>query len=304
MNLEDFRSSGMNDYEKVSDRLKESLPNLPKTLKVAATYVLERPGDIATLSMRRVAVNAGVSLPNFSRLAKTLGFETYGAMRDVYREHVQRNDFVEYHLRAENLQESGVEGGPKKVWEEFKDAALSNITALFEMCDAAQLSAIAAELNGRRNIYLVGMQASLTPMIYAKYLGGMISDRFRLISGRGGIYADEISELDEIDALVAVAVRPCARATIQIAELARERGAFVVGVTDSPASPLAINCDRVLLTPNKSPLFFDSYVGTILQIEMLIGFLTLEQSADVVVRIENIEADRRRLGEYWNGGGD
>lgn len=81
--------TGMSTYLHVSDNLKELFPELPRALKVAATYMLEHPGDIATLSMRQVAGNAGVSLPNFSRLAKLLGFETYGELREIYRKQVQ-----------------------------------------------------------------------------------------------------------------------------------------------------------------------------------------------------------------------
>lgn len=135
--------------------------------------------------------------------------------------------------------------------------------------------------------------------MYANYIGGMISEKFRLIGAQGSIYADEIADINGQDALIAVSLQPCSRVTIQIAEIAKERNAVVVGVTDSPASALALLSDHVLLSPNKSPLFFESYVGTTALIELLIGFLTMKQSEDAAERIEKIEADRVRLGEYW-----
>ena len=86
-----------------------------------------------------------------------------------------------------------------------------------------------------------------------------------------------------------------------MAERAFERGAYVVGITDSRASPLAAFSSDILLTSCQSPLFFESYVGATAIIELLLGFMTLRAGPDAVERIAQIEADRRSLGEYWTG---
>lgn len=292
-------SAGMNTYLHVSDRLKELFPQLPRALKVAATYMLEHPGDIATLSMRQVAGNAGVSLPNFSRLAKALGFETYSELREVYRKQVQQNDINEYHLRAENLQKSGGDQAAREVWEDFRNATIGNLTAIFDSIDPDYFASVAKVLNDAEQVYVVGMQASASFSAYAHYIGGMASGKVRLVRGEGGVFADPVADIGEGDVMIAISQQPCARAAIELAMLARERGAKVIAITDSPASPIAMEADYVLLGPNRSPLFFESYVGTTVLIEALIGFFTIGQPSGVVERIERIEADRLRMNEYW-----
>lgn len=290
----------MNTYRDLNERLKEMLPQLPRALQVASTYMLEHPGDIATLSMRKVASNAGVSLPNFARLAKALGYETYGELREIYRKQVQQNDINEYHLRAENLQNTGSDVGAHELWAKFRDATVRNLTTVFDSIDPDHFQSIAKALNDSRTIYLVGMQASGNFSAYAHYIGGMASGKFRLVRGDGGVFADPIAEIASDDAMIVVSQQPNARASVELATIARERGAKVVAITDSPASPVALEADHVLLAPNRSPLFFESYVGTTILIEALIGFFTIGQSSDAVERIERIEADRRRMAEYWN----
>ena len=290
---------GMNTYLHVSDRLKELFPQLPRALKVAATYMLEHPGDIATLSMRQVAGNAGVSLPNFSRLAKALGFETYSELREVYRKQVQQNDISEYHLRAENLQKSGGDQAAREVWEDFRNATIGNLTAIFDSIDPDYFASVAKVLNDAEQVYVVGMQASASFSAYAHYIGGMASGKVRLVRGEGGVFADPVADIGAGDVMIAISQQPCARAAIELAMLARERGAKVIAITDSPASPIAMEADYVLLGPNRSPLFFESYVGTTVLIEALIGFFTIGQPSGVVERIERIEADRLRMNEYW-----
>ncbi|RBW56201.1 hypothetical protein DS909_09505 [Phaeobacter gallaeciensis] len=292
-------SPDMSDYLQTSERLKELFPELPRALKIAATYMLEHPGDIATLSMRQVAANAGVSLPNFSRIAKALGFETYGELREIYRKQVQQNDISEYHLRAENLQQAGSDIGAARLWDEFRQSTLSNLTAIFDAIDPDYFALVAKVLNDSNQIYIAGMQASASFSGYAHYIGGMASNKFRLVRGEGGVFADPIADIGEGDAMITISQQPCARASIELAMIARERGAKVVALTDSPAAPIAMHADYVLLSPNRSPLFFESYVGSTVLIEALIGFFTIGQSSEAVARIERIEADRLRMNEYW-----
>ena len=289
----------MNTYLELNNRLKEMLPQLPRALQVASTYMLEHPGDIATLSMRKVARNAGVSLPNFARLAKALGYDTYSELKEVYRKQVQQSDIREYHLRAENLQQAGSDAGNRELWKQFRDATLGNLNEIMDAVDCDYFASVARSLNEAGTIYLAGMQASASFSSYAHYLGGMASERVRLVRGDGGIFADPITEIGDGDAMIVISHQPCARVAIELARIARERGALVVAITDSPASPIALEADHVLLSPNRNPLFFESYVGTTFLIEALIGFFTIGQPHDTVARIERIEGDRHRLNEYW-----
>jgi DNA-binding MurR/RpiR family transcriptional regulator len=143
------------------------------------------------------------------------------------------------------------------------------------------------------------MQASVNFSAYAHYIGGMASSKFRLVRGDGSVFADPVADIGEGDAMISISHQPSARVTIELAMLARGRGAKVIAITDSPASPLALEADYTLLAPNRSPLFFESYVGSTVLIEALIGFFIIGQSADTVERIERIEADRQRMNEYW-----
>ena len=292
----------MNSYADLNGRLREALPQLPRALQVASAYMLEHPGDIATLSMRQVASNAGVSLPNFARLAKLLGYETYGQLREVYRNQVQQSDIREYHLRAENLQKTGSNADARELWAKFRDSTFSNLGNVFDAIDPEYFATVAKALNESRTIYLAGMQASANFSSFAYYLGNMASDKFRLVRGEGGVFADPIADIGPTDVMVAISHQPCARPPIEMARIARERGALVVAITDSPASPVALQADHIFVAPNRGPLFFESYVGTAVLIEALIGFFTIGQSSDTVKRIEKIEADRYRMKEYWDDG--
>ena len=289
----------MEDFDAVQERLTRLRPSLPPTLQSAATFLLENPGEIATQSMRTIAANSGVALPNFARLAKAMGFDKYNELREVYQKRVQSGAIGGYRECADQLQASGKVSGDEAVWASFRDAAHNNISNVFARIDAKTIARVAERLLEKGSIFIIGMQASHPFTEYLNYVGGMVASKIRLLGRRGGIIADDLVDIGERDAVVCLAIQPCARATVQVAELACRRGIYVVGITDSLASPLAAYSSDVLVTSCGSPLFFESYVGSTAIIELLIGFMTLRSGHEAIDRIAEIEAERRRLDEYW-----
>lgn len=290
----------MNEFDDIQERLTRLYPSLPPTLQRAGAYMLENPGAIATQSMRRIAEHSGIALPNFARLAKSLGFDTYNELREVYRQRVTGGALPGYPERAEGLQSSGKASGDEAIWAQFRDSALANVASVFARIDPVTIAEVAETLLSKNTIYVAGMQASYPFANYLAYVGGMVAGKIRLLGRRGGIIADDLVDIGPGDALVCLAIQPCARLTVQVAELAYERDSYVVGITDSLASPLAPYCSKVLVTSCTSPLFFESYVGSTAILELLIGFMTLRAGHEAIDRISEIETDRRRLGEYWN----
>lgn len=68
----------------LSDRIVEAFETLSGQLQLAARYVLEHPSDVALLSMREQARQAGVQPATMTRLAKHLGFSGYEDVRQLY----------------------------------------------------------------------------------------------------------------------------------------------------------------------------------------------------------------------------
>src|SRR5215470_15834162 len=82
------RTSGM-DAGPLTDRLVASFDAMPGQLRAAARYVLERPRDVALLSMREQARQAGVQPATMTRLAQRLGFDGYESIRGLYADAIR-----------------------------------------------------------------------------------------------------------------------------------------------------------------------------------------------------------------------
>lgn len=293
------------EFEQVQEQLARIRPELPPKLKRAAEFALQHPEEIAVQPMRKVANDCGVTIPNLSRLAKVVGFEKYNELRAVYRDWLlSRNTVTSYPGRADLLQGLGKKSSNEAIWSVFRTSALDTLESTFQQVDAKKIESIVDRLLTKDRVHLVGLQASHSFATYLKYVGKMVSPKFTQLSTATGLVSDDLIDVRDSDALLCIALQPCANGTVKAAKLAYERGLFVVGVTDSRASPLASYSSDLLLTSCESPLFFESYIGITAIVELLIGFITLRSSSAVVARIEQIEHDRRLMGEYWEADKD
>src|ERR1700760_1965012 len=72
------------DRGPLTERIIRNFDDMPAQLQAGARYVLDRPRDVALLSMREQARQAGVQPATMTRLAKRLGMDGYDEVRELY----------------------------------------------------------------------------------------------------------------------------------------------------------------------------------------------------------------------------
>ena len=281
-----------------TDRVTRAYPNLPRQLKKCASYILEHPIEVATLSMRRVAANADVPPSTLQRLARALDFSTYDQFRNLYRDTINR--FSEgVSIKAGHVQEVAAEVPMDHAINAYQQSALGNIRTLFDHIDRDVLDRAATALTNARTVLVVGMHSSHAFANYLHYLAAMGFRNWRLLVRHNGELSYLVEALTPEDVVVAVSIEPSSAGTIEVARRARDAGARVIGITDRRTSSLASRSDDLLLIPIQSPSFFQSYVGAVVLVEMLAGMIVARGGQSVVDNIDNLERCRREMGEYW-----
>src|SRR4051794_25052681 len=77
------------DRGPLTAKIIDAFETMPAQLQTAARYILDRPSDVALLSMREQARRAGVQPATMTRLAKRLGLEGYDMVRDLYAQAIR-----------------------------------------------------------------------------------------------------------------------------------------------------------------------------------------------------------------------
>src|SRR5438552_14344607 len=77
------------DHGPLADQIIKTFDTMSGQLQAAARYVLERPRDVALLSMREQARQAGVQPATMTRFAQRLGLDGYEVVRALHAEAIR-----------------------------------------------------------------------------------------------------------------------------------------------------------------------------------------------------------------------
>jgi DNA-binding MurR/RpiR family transcriptional regulator len=92
------------------------------------------------------------------------------------------------------------------------------------------------------------------------------------------------------DLLIVISFPRYASDAVQLAAYARNRGAEVLAITDSPASPLSRVAHRVLLASSAHPILSSSLAAAVLVIEALLTAMMTSSRENVVAAAKLTEA--------------
>ena len=94
-------------------------------------------------------------------------------------------------------------------------------------------------LSDARTVLVVGMHAWHSAATYLHHLGITAFGNWHQLVPGSAEFARQLGALAPEDAVVCIAIEPCAADSIRVAQRAREAGARVIGITDRLTSPLA-----------------------------------------------------------------
>ncbi|MGB0506921.1 MAG: MurR/RpiR family transcriptional regulator [Pikeienuella sp.] len=276
--------------------LATTIPTLTPELRKAASYVLENPNDVGVSSIREIADAAGVKPNTFVRMARTVGFDGYEDFREPFRDEIRRG--ASFPDRARWLQSLAKEGRLGGLYADMVNAALRNIEDTFGGISEADLSAAADTIWSARQVFTLGVGVNSANAQNFTYLAttGMVD--FHAIPRMGSVATDDLAFADQRDVVIAITCKPYRTEVIEALAVAREQGVQVIGISDSPASPVILGADHGFVVSAETPQFFPSSVSTIALLETLLSFVIAGASPEIVKRVENFHERRHRLGLY------
>lgn len=235
------------DYETLQARLVERMPSLPKRLRQCAEYVAANPDRISFSTVAEIAQAAGVQRSAVVRFCQELGFSGYGPFQLVFREHLSR-PLPDYATRIAELRAKGSDT-PHAVMVELAEAGRLSLQQLLLQVGTAQMDAAVEVLSKARTLHVVGYRRAFPVAAHFAYVLEKLDVPCVLHTGAAGLSGPAI---DPADAVLAITFAPYTRATLDVAEEAARKGAGLVAVTDSMASPLHRQGALVLLVSEVS----------------------------------------------------
>ena len=243
------------DQGPLTEQIIKAFDTMSVQLQAGARYVLDRPRDVALLSMREQARQAGVQPATMTRLAKHLGMDGYDEVRELYASAVREGD-LGFAGKAGVQVVSQKLRGDKALAAEMLKSIGAQIDRLSAPDRLDSLVAAARALASARRIFCLGLRSSHSIAWHLHYVLSLVGERSTHIDGIAATGADALARATSRDVLLVVSVLPYTRMTVELAEYAVEQGMRVVAVTDSEVAPLAQIAQHTVIVPTDSPSFF------------------------------------------------
>ncbi|MEM7083824.1 MAG: MurR/RpiR family transcriptional regulator [Pseudomonadota bacterium] len=284
----------------LDDTLRElfvQLPEMTPELHKAAVYALENPNDVGVSSIRELAGLAAVKPNTLVRLSRACGYSGYDEFRAPFREELRRGG-LSFPDRARWLQSLAQNSRLDGLYAAMADSAMHNLQRTFAATGAPDIKVAADAIIGARHTFVLGVGINHTLARQFAYLADMALDNVHAIPRAGQLATDDIARAGPEDVLLVMTFKPYRAEVLSAVKLARARGVQVIGISDSPASPVVMGSPIRFVVQTQTPQFFTSTLATSALLETLMAFVIAEADPDVVDKIEQFHARRTELGVY------
>ena len=228
--------AGGTRYDDLARAITESYPQLPNRLQGIARFALGNPDAMALSTVAELARDASVPPSAVIRFANALGYPGFTDLQRVYRERLVARSAT-YRERIEQMRRTGGDTG--HVLPQLVESSIHELERLREHFDPRRLQAATDLILGARGVYLLAQRRAFPVAGYLAYGLAQLEIRAFLLDSVGGMLRQQVGILGPDDVLLAASFRNYTADVIEAADLAHQRGATVIAITDHPVSPLA-----------------------------------------------------------------
>jgi DNA-binding MurR/RpiR family transcriptional regulator len=277
------------DGQSVIFKIKQSFEELPDQMKLAATAVIENPTEVALLSMRGLAKQAGVPAATMTRLAQRLGYAGYEELRAAFAADL-RGEPLSFSGRTKDMLSRRQEVGEKGLASDLASVIAESVFRLSETRTHERLVFATELISTANRVYCCGSRSSFPAAFLFSYLQGYFWDRACLLDGLGGAGADPLLRATPDDVLFAVSFAPYARITVELVRRAKSMGVKIVAITDQEMGSIGSQSDVAIVVSNHSPSFFDTMVPAFAAVEVLAAMVAGRLGPGAATRVQEREA--------------
>lgn len=281
------------DSKYLISHIQSQYTRFSKGQKLIAQYILKNYDKVAFMTACKLGEMVGVSESTVVRFANALGYSGYPKLQDALQE-VIKNKLTTVQ-RVDMVKEFNDDSA---ILKKIVKSDMDNIKDTLEEIDEKAFEEAANRILKAKRIYIVGMRSSFTIAQYLGFYLGIILDSVHVIRTDMGDAFEQVVKINEDDVLIAISFPRYSKKSYQIVSYAKEKGAHIVSLTDSPFAPVASFTDNLLLVKSNMASFVDSLVPALSIANALIVSVGMKEKEDIKQHFDDLEAIWEKYSVY------
>ncbi|MET0908314.1 MAG: MurR/RpiR family transcriptional regulator [Ilumatobacteraceae bacterium] len=270
----------------VADRIRERSDQLTPAERRIAAVVLAKPQVIGFGTVADLADASGAGAATVVRLANKLGYDGFVGLQGA----VQRDLSGQLRPAAERIREQRAGAGLDDV-RVHAEVERANVASTLDHIDTASTRVVIERLSDQRHPVLV-LSGAASRGVATQFVIDLAQLRpgVSLLEGNTVDVMRTLALAADPPTIVAIDIRRYDRWVVDTLRIARGGGAWVVALTDSVLSPLASMADHAFVVSAESPGPFDSHVGTLALLDVLVVAVAAYDRPRATERLDRLEA--------------
>ncbi|HET7578507.1 MAG TPA: MurR/RpiR family transcriptional regulator [Bacillales bacterium] len=226
----------MADYQ---TRIKEQYASLSNGLQRVAKLLLDHPKKFAFRTAEQAGREIGVSETTVIRFTYALGYSGYSHLQKEVREYVldKKSSLGAFQQGKRELKNA------ERLYDRIMHRDAENILQTAESISESDFNMVVSRLTEADRIMVTGMRSSHSMAHWFAFAMDLIRGETRLFRPETDDVVLRVSEMNERSVFVAFSFHRYVSETLILAEEIRKQGSFIIGVTDSPVSPITQYAD-------------------------------------------------------------
>lgn len=274
--------------------IQNNMSTFSKGQKLIAHFILDYYDKAAFMTASRLGQTVNVSESTVVRFAAELGFDGYPSMQKALQEMI-RNKLTS----IQRIEVANDRIGNQDILPMVMQADIEKIRLTLEETDRVSFRAAVDAILGAKRIYILGVRSAAALASFLGFYFNLIFDNVVLVNtASGSEMFEQLLRVGPDDVVIGISFPRYSSRTVKAMRFARDRGANVVAITDSEASPLADTATETLLAKSDMASFVDSLVAPLSLVNALIVSVGRRKNEDVEKTFENLEQIWSEYGVY------
>ena len=269
------------------DIIQTRYPNLTASQQRIAEYLTQNMEEAFVLNATELAQKVAVSEATVTRFIKSLGFSGFSEFKRDMGRHVLRGL-----SSMEKLAESAATLAPSEsVLAEILRGDIDNIGSITAEISDEQFNAAVDKLASARSIYVLGLRASHALALYLAFNLRFFLKSVNLLKPGIGDMPEQVLDSRRGDVLIAISFKRYTREAFDIAQRIKNKGAYLIAITNARLSPLGQLADMGLIVKTEIPTYIESFTAPMSLINALITAIALKKRKAAVPALKRLEKE-------------